>query len=163
MDYTSLFWMIIWSIIVSYAITSNVMLTFRNGIYNTLTKFLMALLMGSTMGAIMAGIMYVQMRSTPYAIIFIGSVIISIVLIGLIRKWITYNQVDFTEAMIEHHDMGILMSEQVLENPGQSCEVYALARSIIVTQQAEIDLMQSWLRDGFPGCPCSEDISCLNS
>ena len=152
MDYSSLMWMVILSIIVSYIILSNVMLTFKNGVYNTLVKLYMSLLMGSTMAVIMIVIMIVEMRMVHHLDIFILviSIVISIILIYLIRDQTYIKQKEYSKAMIEHHDMALLMSKAILRKPNQSKAVYELANSIIASQQYEINLMRSWLDDGFP-------------
>ena len=50
----------------------------------------------------------------------------------------------FLAMMIRHHEGAIEMSEQVLAD-GEDPDVAALARSIIATQQAEIEAMQAML------------------
>ncbi|WP_129112626.1 DUF305 domain-containing protein [Halegenticoccus tardaugens] len=49
----------------------------------------------------------------------------------------------FLDAMIEHHEGAITMSEEVIE-VGRSPEVGALAEEIIAAQNAEIDRMEAW-------------------
>ena len=151
-SYSSVGWMVLFSVIVNYIILSNVMLTFQNGIYNYLNKLYMSLLMGAVMAIIMILIMIFEshkLTSTSLIIIII-SLLSSIVLIILIRDQTFVYQASFSKSMIEHHDMAILMSDQILNKPGQSPAVYELANTIIISQQAEIDLMQSWLHNGFP-------------
>lgn len=50
----------------------------------------------------------------------------------------------FLEGMIEHHEGAIDMAEDVIDD-GQNVAVRELADTIIVTQQAEIDLMRDLL------------------
>jgi len=47
--------------------------------------------------------------------------------------------------MIPHHEGALTMANQVLHNSDRP-ELQALARNILVTQQAEIDQMQQWRR-----------------
>jgi uncharacterized protein (DUF305 family) len=54
----------------------------------------------------------------------------------------------FLEAMISHHQGAIDMAQAALTN-AENTELITLAREIITTQQAEIDQMQSWLREWF--------------
>lgn len=121
------------------------MLTFKNGVYNTLVKLYMSLLMGSTMAVIMIVIMMVEMRMIHSLDIFILiiSILASIILIYLIRDQTGIGQKEFSKGMIEHHDMALLMSKAILKKPNQSQAVYKLANSIIVSQQSEINLMKS--------------------
>lgn len=50
----------------------------------------------------------------------------------------------FLEGMIEHHEGAIDMAEEVIDD-GENAAVRELADTIIVTQQAEIDLMRDLL------------------
>jgi hypothetical protein len=151
-SYVMFWWMVVLSILINYFIMSNVMLTFTNGVYNYLTKLYMALLMGALMAIVMIVIMMVQARmiTSLSLAILVSALFIAVVLIILIREQAFIYQADFSRSMIEHHDMAILMSEQILQKPDQSPAVYDLAHTIIASQQAEIDLMHSWLTNGFP-------------
>lgn len=51
----------------------------------------------------------------------------------------------FLDGMIPHHEGALTMANQVLHNSDRP-ELQALARNILVTQQAEIDQMQQWRR-----------------
>jgi uncharacterized protein (DUF305 family) len=53
--------------------------------------------------------------------------------------------VDFILGMIPHHQGAVEMAEYVLQH-GQDPEVRALAQSIIDSQEAEIVMMQEWLK-----------------
>lgn len=145
--YSSFWWMVIFSIIAQYLILSNVMLTFTNGIYNNLNKLYMSLLMGTMMALIMIVIMIVTMgHLTLISLsILIISILSTIILIILIRDQIGIDRNEFARSMIEHHDMAILMSKNILQKPYQNPDVYILAQNIINSQQAEINLMKSWL------------------
>jgi len=54
----------------------------------------------------------------------------------------------FLEAMIPHHEGALVMAEQVLERSDRA-EMQALARTILTTQQQEIEQMQMWKQDWY--------------
>jgi len=56
----------------------------------------------------------------------------------------------FLEDMIHHHEMAVIMAEQLLEGDlARHPEVKEMAGSIIESQSDEIELMKKWLRDWF--------------
>ncbi|UCH25529.1 MAG: DUF305 domain-containing protein [Trueperaceae bacterium] len=56
----------------------------------------------------------------------------------------------FLEDMIVHHEMAVVMAEQLLENDyAENPSVAALAHAIIETQSEEIAMMRTWLEDWF--------------
>lgn len=124
--------MIIISIIVSYIIISNVMLTTK--IYNHLNKLYMALLMGSIMGIISVFTMHWNIL-----ILFI-SVIITIILILMIRKQTLITDREFLKGMVEHHEMAILMANGIKDKTG-SDTINKLATNIVEQQSEEIEDM----------------------
>lgn len=58
----------------------------------------------------------------------------------------------FIDGMIPHHQSAIAMAETALE-AGERDEITQLAEEIIVAQQAEIDQLQDWRDEWFPGAP----------
>jgi hypothetical protein len=54
---------------------------------------------------------------------------------------------DFLRGMIEHHAMGIKMSERVLERDDLTPDTITLAKSIIDIQSKEISVMNDLLED----------------
>ncbi len=56
------------------------------------------------------------------------------------------NERQFLEEMIMHHESALRMSHQILSRSGISERISALAQSIIVSQTAEIEAMESWLK-----------------
>ncbi len=124
--------MIIISIVISYLILSNIMLTKK--IYNHLNKVYMSLLMGSIMGIISA---FTMMWNTPLLII---SVVITIVLILMIRKQTLITDQEFLKGMVEHHQAAILMANGILKKT-KSNTIRNLSNNIIETQEKEIEEM----------------------
>ena len=60
----------------------------------------------------------------------------------------------FLEDMVMHHQMATATSQQLLDgNLTEHEEVAKLARAILGTQQSEIMLMQTWLRDWYGVAP----------
>lgn len=55
---------------------------------------------------------------------------------------------DFLEMMIPHHEGAVKMSRKAIDG-GIDPEVKQLARSIVKSQQAEIDQMKRWLKDWY--------------
>ena len=140
------FWlMIILMIILSYFVMSNVMLTFRNGVYNHINKAYMALLMGSLMGIIYYVIMIVNGHCsiiTWYGLIL--WITITIIFIIIINRQLLINDDQFLKSMIEHHDAALVMAESIKEKT-KDPEINNLAANIIRTQQNEINWMQQKL------------------
>lgn len=141
-----IFVMVIASIVVSYILFSNMMLTFRNGVYNHLNKLYMSLAMGTAMGMIQT-LMMLMMGHTHLwlivlLIVFTG---LTVILIVLIRTQTFIKDSEFLKSMIEHHDSAILMASSILQK-SDNPDVRQLATSIINDQQREIEDMRALLR-----------------
>ena len=137
--------MVVLSILVSYILLSNVMLL--GPVYNHVNKLYMALLMGTTMGAVAA--LSMPMSPKTRVVLLLASGVASLLLVVVIRRQTLVTQRQFALGMIEHHQMALLMSRRVLERT-DNASVRQLARSILTTQQSEIDQMTQWVRHGFP-------------
>jgi hypothetical protein len=131
--------MVALSLVVSYFLASNVMLTFRHGVYNHANKLYMALLMGATMALIMA----LLMRNTLGAL---SATAASLLIIAAIRTQFLVGDRSFLKAMIEHHDAALFMSERVRRKTRDPF-VQALTADIIASQTKEIKEMKEWLAD----------------
>ena len=146
MDHDSTLWpMIILMVVFSYIVMSNVMLTFRNGVYNHINKAYMALLMGSLMGVIH----YIIILWSGHGGIdawygLLLWTIISLIFIVLIRQQLLISDKEFLRSMTEHHDMALLMSERIVQKTTDP-ELKAFAQNIIRTQQSEINYMKQKL------------------
>ncbi|XWV25067.1 hypothetical protein QJ856_gp0710 [Tupanvirus deep ocean] len=147
MEQNSMFWPMIGLMIVfSYFVMSNVMLTFKNGVYNHVNKAYMALLMGGLMGMIHYIIMIWQghrTRETWYGLAI--WTIISLVFIILIRKQAIVNDKEFLKGMSEHHDMALLMSREIIKKT-KDRDLADFAEDVIRTQQEEINWMKNKLQ-----------------
>ncbi|XWV26327.1 hypothetical protein QJ857_gp0747 [Tupanvirus soda lake] len=144
---SSMFWPMIGLMVVfSYLVMDNVMLTFKNGIYNHVNKAYMALLMGGLMGMIHYIIMIWQgHRSKEMWYGLAIWTIVSLVFIILIRKQTLVNDKEFLKGMTEHHDMALLMSREIV-NKTKDNDLANFANYVIKTQQEEINWMKNKLR-----------------
>ena len=78
------------------------------------------------------------------AILITGSVITALLFYMFIRQQAAISDKQFLRSMIPHHAGAILMSEQAAV---QDPEIRELMRSIISSQQSEIDLMKRKLSE----------------
>jgi len=109
------------------------------------TRAYMAILMGAAMAIIMMSFMY-KMYPKKFAniSIFIGSFIIIVLSVFLVRSQITVEDVSWMKAMIPHHSIAILTSERAhISDP----RVRDLADRIIEAQRKEIDEMKTLIKD----------------
>ncbi len=109
------------------------------------TNFYMTLMMGATMAVIMLGFMHTMYRNTKVnAAIYLGSVVVFLVMLYLVRSHTTVQDVSYMRTMIPHHSMAILSSEHAeLED----VRVRALADGIIESQRREIKEMDWLIQD----------------
>ena len=106
------------------------------------TRLFMTMIMGSAMMVIMLAFMLrMYPNSKINAAIFIGSSLLLLISIWLVRSQVTVSGVDYMEGMIPHHSIAILTSERArIEDP----RVRQLADEIIEAQRREIKEME-WL------------------
>lgn len=104
------------------------------------TRLWMALLMGACMAVIMLSCMLnMYMNKWLNAAIFVGSVIVFVLALWLVRSQSTITDVDYMEAMIPHHSIAIMTSERAqITDP----RVRKLADEIIDAQRREIAEMK---------------------
>ena len=141
---TNLEIMAILSFISMYALMYAMVNAFVNVVPN-INQFYMAGLMTAPMiiiEIVLMGAMYMN-KKLNYFIIAISSVVL-IVFFLFIRQQSAVSDKQFLKSMIPHHASAILMCEKTnLEDP----EIKELCRSIISSQQEEIDQMKAKLED----------------
>ena len=109
------------------------------------TRLYMALIMGAAMAIIMLGFMLRMYTNRRVNFgIFIGSALVFVVALWLVRSQATVGDVAWMKAMIPHHSIAILTSERAtLADP----RVRDLADGIIETQRQEIAEMKALLQE----------------
>jgi hypothetical protein len=109
------------------------------------TRFYMALVMGATMAVIMLAFMLGMYANRLSNIaIFIGSIVVFIVALWLVRSQATVGEVSYMKAMIPHHSIAILTSERAhISDP----RVRKLADGIIAAQRREIAEMKALVQE----------------
>ncbi|WP_405220310.1 DUF305 domain-containing protein [Lentisalinibacter sediminis] len=108
------------------------------------TRFLMMFVMGGGMGIVMLSFMLGMYRNrTMNVLIYLASVLVIAVAIGLVRSQATVQDASYMKAMIPHHSIAILTSERA---GIRDMRVRRLATEIIATQRSEIEEME-WLLD----------------
>jgi len=120
------------------------------------TRAYMAIYMGAAMAIIMLAFMlgmYAN-RSANIAIL-VGSAILFMGALYLVRSQTTIDDVAYMRAMIPHHSIAILTSERAgISDP----RVRELADGIIEAQLLEIDEMKALIADLEGGPPATPDI-----
>ncbi len=120
--------------------------TFGN-VYSNVNQVYMAALMTAPMVVIelsvMRGMYHDKKRN---ALIIAASVIAGLVSFMFIREQTGVSDRQFLRSMIPHHASAILMCEQA---PITDPEITALCRTIVSSQQAEIDQMKAKLRTSY--------------
>jgi len=120
--------------------------TFEWGhIFFSETRAYMAILMGAVMAIVMMGFMFKMHKKKLVNIsIFIGSFIVIVLMVFLVRSQITVGDVSYMRAMIPHHSIALLTSERAkIKDP----RIKDLANSIIEAQVSEIEEMKMLIKD----------------
>ena len=109
------------------------------------TRAYMAVLMGAVMAIVMMGFMFkMHKKKLVNIFIFIGSFIVIVLMIFLVRSQIIVGDVSYMRAMIPHHSIAILTSERAkIKDP----RVQDLANRIIEAQLSEIEEMKMLIKD----------------
>ncbi|RYE73437.1 MAG: DUF305 domain-containing protein [Oxalobacteraceae bacterium] len=109
------------------------------------TRSYMALVMGATMAFIMLAFMLgMYTNRSANAAIFVGSILVFIIALWLVRSQTTVDEVSYMKAMIPHHSIAILTSERAhITDP----RVRKLADDIISAQRREITEMKSLIAE----------------
>lgn len=114
-------------------------------LYFSETRAYMAVIMGATMAGIMLGFMLNMYNNRKTNIgIFVGSILVFIISLWLVRSQVTVGDVAWMKAMIPHHSIAILTSERAnISDP----RVRKLADEIIAAQVEEIAEMKGLIKD----------------
>lgn len=109
------------------------------------TRMWMALLMGATMAIIMLAFMWDMYKAKRVNIgIVVGSFIVLVVALWLVRSQETVDDVSYMKAMIPHHSIAIMTSGRAhIRDP----RVRKLADGIIEAQVREIGEMEKLIGD----------------
>ena len=109
------------------------------------TRTYMSLIMGATMAVIMLTFMLsMHPNRRINAGIYLGSVLVFVLALWLVRSQATVEDVSYMRAMIPHHSIAVLTSERA--NISDS-RVRELADQIIQSQREEIAEMKNLIRD----------------
>src|SRR5690606_34737991 len=109
------------------------------------TRAYMALIMGASMAIVMLSFMLGMYRNTALNIgIYIAAVLVFAGSLWLVRSQATVDDVSWMRAMIPHHSIAILTSENAnIADP----RAQDLAMRIIETQRSEIAEMKALIAD----------------
>ncbi|MGJ0239930.1 DUF305 domain-containing protein [Novosphingobium fluoreni] len=122
------------------------------------TRMWMALLMGAVMAVLMIAIMWGMYPDRRKNVgIVIGSVIVAIASLWLVRSQETVSDVAYMKAMIPHHSIAIMTSERAhIKDP----QVRLLADGIIDAQIREIAEMKRMIArlEAQPAAPGAKDL-----
>ena len=114
-------------------------------LYFSETRAYMAVVMGAAMSGIMLGFMLNMYSNRKTNIsIFVGSILVFVLSLWLVRSQVTVGDVAWMKAMIPHHSIAILTSERAnISDP----RVRQLADEIIEAQVREIAEMKVLIKD----------------
>ena len=109
------------------------------------TRTYMALFMGAAMAAIMLTFMLHMLENKAVnTAIYIGSAVVFVAAVWLVRSQATVDQVSYMKAMIPHHSIAIMTSERAeITDP----RVRKLADQIIESQRREIAEMKALIAE----------------
>ncbi|CAN0589946.1 unnamed protein product, partial [Ectocarpus sp. 12 AP-2014] len=109
------------------------------------TRAWMAVLMGATMAFVMLSFMLsMYTNKVMNAGIFVGSVVVFVLSLWLVRSQVTVQDQSFMRAMIPHHSIAIMTSSRAeITDP----RVAKLAEAIVYAQDKEIAEMRYLIAD----------------
>lgn len=143
-QYTKYFGMILTSAILMYGVMY--LNTYQlNHIYFSEMRLYMVILSTAVMAVVMLVFMLGMLKDKKINSAIIGiSMIVFVTAFFLMRNQTTIDDVDYMEAMIPHHSIAIMASENAkIKDP----RVRQLADDIIEAQKYEIELMKSLIKD----------------
>ena len=138
-------YMTVTGFLTQYFIMSNVMTNDFTNVTNSLGKIYISLVMAFIMG-ILEVIMHDMHQKTISLRYYISLFLCFGVSVWLYRKQIAVNEVNYLREMIEHHDMALFTSKNLLEKPDVSPKVREFATKIVDTQTKEIDEMKQFIQ-----------------
>lgn len=116
-----------------------------DNVYSNVNQVYMAGLMTAPMIVIELLVMRAMYQDRPRNMLIIaGAVIVGIAFFGFIRQQTVVSDRQFLRSMIPHHGGAILMCN---EAPITDPQIQMLCKTIIASQQAEIDQMKAKLRE----------------
>ena len=142
----SVAYMIITGFLTHYYIMSNVMTNDIANITNNTSKVYLSSVMASIMGileVLMFDIHNKTISSKYYIVLFLCF----IGFLWLYRKQISVNESNYLKEMIEHHDMALFTSKNILDKPNISDKVRRFATKIVNTQTKEIEEMKQLIQE----------------
>ena len=142
----SVAYMIITGFLTHYYVMSNVMTNDLANITNNISKVYLSCVMSSIMGILEVLMFDIHNKTISYKyylplfLYFIGS-------LWLYRKQISVNETNYLKEMIEHHDMALFTSKNILDKPNISEKVRRFATKIVNTQKNEIQEMNQLIQE----------------
>jgi CRISPR/Cas system-associated protein Csx1 len=142
----SVAYMIITGFLTHYYVMSNVMTNDLANITNNISKVYLSCVMSSIMGILEVLMFDIHNKTISYKyylplfLYFIGS-------LWLYRKQISVNETNYLKEMIEHHDMALFTSKNILDKPNISEKVRRFATKIVNTQTNEIQEMNQLIQE----------------
>ncbi len=138
-------YMIVTGFLTQYFIMSNVMTNDFTNITNSLSKIYISLVMAFIMGFLEV-LMHDMHQKTVSVNYYISLFLCFGASLWLYRKQIAVNEVNYLREMIEHHDMALFTSKNLLDKPLISSKVREFATKIVDTQTKEIDEMKQLIQ-----------------
>jgi hypothetical protein len=137
--------MFIIMVIIGMAFNAMNVLAYRlDDLYVSLTLFYGGLLMASNMMWGMEIVHYLDHGHLNYYVFSIGILLSVVISLYLLRKQFLVDDEQWLKRMISHHSTAITTSENIYKKT-QNKEIKKLSKSIIDTQEKEIQLMKSLL------------------
>lgn len=138
--------MFIIMVVIGMAFNAMNVLAYRlNDLYISLTLFYGGLLMASNMMWGMEIVHYLDHGHFNYYVFCIGILLSVVISLYLLRKQFLVDDEQWLKRMISHHSTAITTSENIYKKT-QNKEIKKLSKSIIDTQEKEIQLMKSLLK-----------------
>ena len=142
----SVAYMIVTGFLTHYYIMSNVMTNDIANITNNISKLYLSCVMACIMG-ILEVLMFDIHNKTISIKYYIPLFLCFIGFLWLYRKQISINETNYLKEMIEHHDMALFTSKNILEKPNVSDKVRRFATKIVNTQTKEIEEMKQLIQE----------------